>query len=439
MTELQSGHKVKCLRSDRGGKFLSSEFIKFCEDHGIQRQLTMAYTPQQNGVVERKNRTVVEMAKSMLHENEIPYFLWAKAVHTVVCILNRCPTKALNNVTPFEAYSGRKSGIAHLKVFGSLCYVHMPNELRQKLEPKSVKGVFVGYATCERGYIIFDPISKKLTLSRDVTFDEEGSWNWTKHYGKAITPLPNETPSQHIASDISSEERNTQAYDHSPLKWRRYAEAAQDKAWLKAMEDELQMIEKNGTWELVDRPTKKPVIRIKWDYKTKLNLDGSVQKNKARLVAKEYAQKPGLDYNETYAPVARLDTIRTLIALAAQKEWKLYQLDVKSAFLNGVLQEEVYINQPEGYVIKGKEDKIYRLHRALYGLKQAPRAWYGEIDTYFMQCGFEKSLSEANLYTKTRGDRDILIVSIYVDDIVYTESCKELLDEFKEEMMMKYI
>ncbi|KAI5332975.1 hypothetical protein L3X38_023104 [Prunus dulcis] len=204
------------------------------------------------------------------------------------------------------------------------------------------------------------------------------------------------------------------------------------------MEDELQMIEKNETWELVDRPTEKPVIGVKWVYKTKLNLDGSVQKNKERLVAKGYAQKPGLDYNETYAPVARLDTIRTLIALAAKKGWKLFQLDVKSAFLNGVLQEEVYVNQPEGFVIKGKEDKVYRLHKALYGLKQAPRAWYGEIDSYFTQCGFVKSLSEATLYTKVRGDKEILIVSIYVDDIVYTGSSQALLAEFKEDMMAKY-
>ncbi|CAL2228454.1 unnamed protein product [Prunus armeniaca] len=177
MTELQSRHKVKCLRSDRGGEFLSYEFVQFCEDHGIQRQLTMAYTPQQNGVVERKNITVVEMAKVMLHEKEIPYFLWAEAVHTSVYILNRCPTKAWNNVTPFEACSGRKPRIAHLKVFGSLCYVHVPNEVRHKVEPNSVKGVFVGYATCEKGYRIYYPISKKLTLSRDIIFDEEKSWN----------------------------------------------------------------------------------------------------------------------------------------------------------------------------------------------------------------------------------------------------------------------
>ena len=124
MTELQTGHKVQCIRSDRGGEFLSTDFLEFCEANGIQRQLTMAYTPQQNGVVERKNKTVIEMAKSMLHEKGMPYFLWAEAVHTAVYLLNRCPTKALNNITPFEAYSGRKPGIAHLKCL-VLCVMFM--------------------------------------------------------------------------------------------------------------------------------------------------------------------------------------------------------------------------------------------------------------------------------------------------------------------------
>lgn len=245
MTELQSRYKVKCLRSDRGGEFLSSEFVQLCEEYGIQRQLTVAYTPQQNGVVERKNRTVVEMAKSMLHEKGIPYCLWAEAVHTAVYILNRCPTKALNNITPFEAYSGRKPGIAHLKVFGSLCYVHVPTVLRHKLKPKSVKGVFVGYATCEKGYRIYNPISKKLTLLRDVIFYEESSWNWTECSDKVEavfrdgiqdeqrlgmeyedendalspqvqvqqerSPLLAQPSSQHRSSGISSAERNTQA------------------------------------------------------------------------------------------------------------------------------------------------------------------------------------------------------------------------------------
>ncbi|KAI5336534.1 hypothetical protein L3X38_015802 [Prunus dulcis] len=125
-----------------------------------------------------------------------------------------------------------------------------------------------------------------------------------------------------------------------------FEEADLDKSWRNVMKAELEMIEKNDTWKLMDRPFSKPIIGVKWVYKTELNLDGSVQKNKARLMAKGYSQKPGIDYNETFAPVARLDTIRTLIALAAQKEWNLYQLDVKSAFLNGVLKEEVYVEQP---------------------------------------------------------------------------------------------
>ncbi|KAM1634488.1 hypothetical protein ACFXTN_011416 [Malus domestica] len=197
------------------------------------------------------------------------------------------------------------------------------------------------------------------------------------------------------------------------------------------------MIEKNNTWELVDRPSDKPVIGVKWVYKLKLNLDGSVQKNKARLVAKGYSQKPGIDFNETFAPVARLDTIRTLVALAAQKGWNLYQLDVKSAFLNGVLQEEVYVDQPPGFVIKNKEDGVYKLKKALYGLKQAPRAWYEEINSYFTKAGFQRSPSEATLYVKIAKD-GILIVSLYVDDIIYTGNSKELLMEFKTAMMRQY-
>lgn len=150
------------------------------------------------------------------------------------------------------------------------------------------------------------------------------------------------------------------------------------------MEDEIHMIEKNNTWEIVDRPKNREVIGVKWVYKSKLNPDGSIQKYKARLVAKGFKQKPGVDYYETYAPVARLETIRTVIALAAQKKWKLYQLDVKSAFLNGYLEEEIYVEQPEGFSVEGGENKVFKLKKALYGLKQAPRAWYSQIDKYFM-------------------------------------------------------
>jgi hypothetical protein len=153
-----------------------------------------------------------------------------------------------------------------------------------------------------------------------------------------------------------------------------YEEAQQNPSWQKAMEEEIFMIEKNKTWELVDRPGDKNIIGVKWIFRTKLNADSSINKFKARLVVKGYAQVYGVDYSDTFAPVARMDTIRLLLVVAAHRNWKVFQLDVKSAFLNGVLQEEIYVEQPAGFVVQGKADKVYLLKKALYGLKQAPRA-----------------------------------------------------------------
>ncbi|BBH09860.1 multidrug resistance-associated protein 9 [Prunus dulcis] len=305
-------------------------------------------------------------------------------------------------------------------------------------------------ANCEKGYRLFNIETEKVIVSRDVIFSENVCWDWNAKKETSVNILltgireeaqgeegsscefedqleVNEVPS--LNTEISDQERVTEPES--------FEEAAKDDSWKKAMEDEITMIEKNNTWELVARPFDKPIIGVKWIYKTKLNLDGSVQKNKARLVAKGYSQKPGIDFNETFAPVARLDTVRALVALAAQKNWKLFQLDVKSAFLNGVLSEEVYVDQPLGFMIQGSEDKVYRLKKALYGLKQAPRAWYEEINSHFTKVGFQRSLSEATLYTK-RSPSGILIVSLYVDDIIYTGSSKEMMLEFKNEMMRQY-
>ncbi|XP_034674498.1 uncharacterized mitochondrial protein AtMg00820-like [Vitis riparia] len=137
---------------------------------------------------------------------------------------------------------------------------------------------------------------------------------------------------------------NDENVDELPIKG--FEEAIKDEKWWVAMQDELNMIEKNNTWELVDRPLHKKPIGVKWVYRTKLNLDGSINKYKARLVVKGYEQMFGVDFFETFAPVARLDTIRMLLAIAAQKEWRIYQLDVKSAFLNGYLEEKIFVEQP---------------------------------------------------------------------------------------------
>ena len=162
-------------------------------------------------------------------------------------------------------------------------------------------------------------------------------------------------------------------------------------------------------------------------FRTKLNVDGSINKHKARLVVKGYAQVFGVDYSDTFALVARLDTIRILLAVAAQMNWRVYQLDVKSAFLNGVLQEEIYVEQPEGFEKKGEEDKVFLLKKALYGLKQAPRAWYNKIDGYFINQGFRRRKSELTLYIMIQDNFDMLIVSLYVDDVICISNSKKMI------------
>ncbi|KAL4011046.1 hypothetical protein IC575_028092 [Cucumis melo] len=159
---------------------------------------------------------------------------------------------------------------------------------------------------------------------------------------------------------------------------------------------------------------------------------GEVERYKARLVEKGYSQRKGIDYDEVFAPVARLETIRLLIALAAQNNWKIFQMDVKSAFLNGYLEEEVYLEQPPGYSVKGQEYKVLKLKKTLYGLKQAPRMWNSRINKYFLDNGYLRCPYEHSLYIKVNGHGDILVVCLYVDDLIFTRNCASMFEDLKK-------
>ncbi|CAL9003639.1 unnamed protein product [Prunus brigantina] len=217
-----------------------------------------------------------------------------------------------------------------------------------------------------------------------------------------------------------------------------YCEAVKSEKWKQAMDREIEAIEKNNTWELIDLPSRGKVIGVKWIFKIKLNENGEVDKYKARLVAKGYCQQYGVDYSEVFAPVARMDTIRVVISITAQRSWKIYQLDVKAAFLHGEINEEVFVEQPLGYVQKGSEGKVYRLKKALYGLKQAPRAWYSRIEAYFIKEGFSKCPFEHTLFIKTAKAGKILIVCLYVDDLIFTGNDEVMFEQFKRSMMLEF-
>ncbi|XP_012453211.1 uncharacterized protein LOC105775227 [Gossypium raimondii] len=343
--ETESGCKLKALRSDNGTEYTSAQFQAYCEDTDIKHQLTNVYTPQQNGV---------------------------------------------------------------------------PAVKRGKLDKRAQAGILIGYSTVEKGYRILKPSTKEILVSRDVVFNEKGCWNWEKDELEAVI--------EDLALDQVQSDQNTSELDvdDKPVRGTRslidvyeraqmaitkpscFEEAESYQGWKEAMTNEIRMIEKNQTWNLVERPKNRKIIG--------------------------FSQRYGSDYLETFAPVARLDTIRLLVALVAQKQWMIHQLDVKSAFLNGFLEEEIYVEQPQGFKVNGKEEMVYKLNKALYGLKQAPRAWYSRIDSYLTSLGFERSLSERTLYVKSTNAKTHLIVSLYVDDLLVTGGDQAMLVNFKTKM-----
>ena len=213
-----------------------------------------------------------------------------------------------------------------------------------------------------------------------------------------------------------------------------FQEATTSDAWRSAMQREYDALIKNGTWRLVDPPIGAKPIGCKWVYKNKYKADGSLDKHKARLVAKGYAQREGVDYTETFAPTAKWGTIRALFSLAAQKGWNIHHMDVKTAFLNGDLKEDVYMLQPQGFVIKGQEQKVCKLVKSLYGLKQAPRAWYEKLTEHLLKLDYKNfSLDDATLFVKKIG-RSIVYLVVYVDDLLITGNNDDYIESIKREL-----
>jgi hypothetical protein len=518
MAEAEGNCKLCAFRSDRGGEFNSTEFREYCEERGIKHYTTTPYTPQQNGVVERRNQNVVEMARCLIKSMGMPSYFWAEAVTTAVYILNRVPTRSLKGVTPYEAWHGRKPNVEHMRTFG--CTVHVKNVGPgiTKLSDRSTPMVFVGYETGTKGYRVYNPATKKVQVSRDVLFEENRPWNWNApmaHDAAADSPaycqpetftvvytteqgvqeLDTGLGSLH-SSPTTSDAASTPAagsppvtpatpamptgirwatppthddgrdVDSGPLRYRRLscildategdalheafercllsaeeprnvAEALDDEAWKAAMDDEMASIYDNNTWVLSTLPAGHRAIGLKWVYKAKRDPDGNIVKHKARLVAKGYAQRQGVDVDEVFAPVARMETVRLLLALAAHSRWEVHHMDVKSAFLNGELSEEVYVVQPPGYVTAGKEQMVLKLRKALYGLRQAPRAWYAKLDETLNKLGFVRNPLEPAVYRRGT-DTSFLLVGVYVDDLIITGTETEAIGEFKGQMQKQF-
>ncbi|GJY79854.1 putative ribonuclease H-like domain-containing protein [Tanacetum coccineum] len=561
---------VRFIRTDNGTEFVNQVMSEYYEGVGIFHQKSVPRTPQQNGVVERRNRTLVEAARTMMIFSKAPMFLWAEAVATACYTQNRSLIHTRHNKTPYELVHDKKPDLTFFRVFGALCYPANDSENLGKFQAKADIGIFVGYAPSRKGYRIYNKRTRRLMETIHVTFDEMHqsmapvrissgpepvivtpgqlksglaptdkelemlfqpmfdehleqsrvdepvpyateinaqvvppgtSLSTTiaqdapstsassstsdihlpvQHQEIAEEPIQEDTPiihdvlppshnlvtgdpgsAQSSSGNVNAAEPNQVNYppdhirrwtkDHpldnivgnpsrpvstrkqlasdalwccfhtelSKVEPKNFKMAVIEDCWFQAMQDEIHEFDRLEVWELVPRPIYVMVIALKWIYKVKLDEYGDVLKNKARLVAKGYRQEEGIDFEESFALVARIEAIRIFIANAATKNMIIYQMDVKTAFLNGDLQEEVFVSQPEGFEDQENPTHVYRLKKALYGLKQAPRAWYDTLSKFLLANNFFKGV-------------------IIIDDIIFASTDHNACNTFSKEMSSKF-
>lgn len=384
-------------------------------------------------------------------------------------------------MTPYEAWSGKKPHLEHIKIFGCLAYMKVPSVHVKKLDDRSKVVIYLGKEPGTKAHRLYDPDNNKIHVSRDVVFEETKSWEWVredKHTGtdtfvvistapveqtaetteeSVVTPARSQTTSSpdspesteasteprhfRLLSDIYNVTEEVELADElmfvGAVEPTSYNEAVKVREWRKAMESEIAAIERNNTWKLTELPSGQRAIGLKWVFKLKMDKNGEIVKYKARLVAKGYVQRQGIDFEEVFAPVTRLETVRLLLAIAAKNGWEVHHMDVKSAFLNGELMEDVYVIQPDGFVKEGQEHLVYKLIKALYGLRQAPRAWYAKLSKCLERLGFVKCPFEHAVYTKREGN-EALVIGVYVDDLLITGTHVSVINKFKREMSTEF-
>ncbi|RVW15399.1 Retrovirus-related Pol polyprotein from transposon TNT 1-94 [Vitis vinifera] len=401
-----------------------SPFTSFMSHHGILHQSSCAHTPQQNGVAERKNRHLVETARTILLHSNIPLLLF--------------PDQPLYFLPP--------------RVFGCTCFVHILTPGQDKLSAKAMKCLFLGYSRLQKGYRCYSLETHRYFISADV-YHRRPRVAAPLPFAEAPAdslPIPSASPAPALPSpdDLPIAIRKGTRSTRNPhpiynfLSYHRLSspysafvsaissvslpksthEALSHPGWRQAMVDEMAALHSNGTWDLVVLPSGKSTVGCRWVYAVKVGPDGQVDRLKARLVAKGYTQVYGSDYGDTFSPVAKIASVRLLLSMAAMCSWPLYQLDIKNAFLHGDLAEEVYMEQPPGFVAQGESGLVCRLRRSLYGLKQSPRAWFSRFSSVVQEFGMLRSTADHSVFYHHNSLGQCIYLVVYVDDIVITGS-----------------
>ncbi|GJY54475.1 putative ribonuclease H-like domain-containing protein [Tanacetum coccineum] len=541
-------HKVKVIRCDNGTEFKNREMNQFCEMKGILRQFSVARTPQQNGVAERRNRTLIEAARTMLADSKLPTTFWAEAVNTACYVQNRVLVVKPHNKTPYELFHGRTPTLSFMRPFG--CHVTILNTIDHlgKFDGKADEGFFVGYSLNSKAFRVFNSRTRIVEENLHIRFSEStpnvvGSGpDWlfdidaltrtmnyepivagTQSNGFAGTkttdpPYSQDPKSSHDDGSKPSSDDGKKV-DEDPRKESECKDQEKEdnvnstnnvntvsSTVNVAGTNEVNAVGGKTSIELPFDPnmptledysifdfsrddeddgvvadmnnldttiqvSPNPTIRIhkdhpldqvigdlqsatqtrkmsknleehgaigsKWGFMNKNDERGIVIRNKPRLVTQGYTQEEGINYDEVFARVARIEAIRLFLAYASFTDFVVYQMDVKSAFLYAKIEEEVYVCQPPGFEDQDFPDRVYKVEKALYGLHQASRAWYETLSTYLLDNGFHRGKIDKVLFIK-RHKGDILLVQVYMDDIIFGSTKKELCNTFKKLMHDKF-
>ena len=542
--ETQFNLSVQTVRSDNGMEFMCLR--EYFQDKGIIHQTSCVYTPQQNGRVERKHRHILNVARALLFQANMPTKFWGEAISTATHLINMTPSKVLDGSSPYEKLFGVKPAYETLRVFGSLCYVHRRDRTKEKLGERSRKCVFMGYPFGKKGWRVYDLESNEFLVSRDVSFTEDefpfaghnsgvieskkltgepdddwvinmvvedrGSKSQSSNQEETVVEVSSHgTPNENVISNDMVEEVESESKtvaenevvaepelgrgcrekvssvrlkdyvsynaqylreqphhdlttpapqsepsstgpgntpypienyisderfspDHKAFlaaitnerEPRSYKEAAQQKIWRDSMQKEIVAFEENKTFSVVNLPPDKKAIGNMWIYKYKYNADGTMERPKSRLVALGNKQVKDRDFKETFAPVAKMTTIRSLLRVVAGKGWIVHQMDVHNAFLHGDLKEEVYMKLPQGF----KHYDPNKLHKVVYGLRQAPRCWYAKLTDALKRYGFKNSYADYSLFVYSKKGIELRVL-IYVDDLLVCGNDMEFVTKFK--------
>nr|GEU30019.1 hypothetical protein [Tanacetum cinerariifolium] len=476
-------------------EFKNQVLKEYFDSVSITHETSAAKNPQQNRVVERRNRTLVEAARTMLIFSHAPLFLWAEAIATACYTQNRSIIHRRFNKIPYELIQGRKPDISYLYVFGALCYPKNDHEDLSKLGAKGDIGFFIGYSANYVTYRVYNRRTRKIMETMNVTFDELSAMAFEQNSSRpglqsmtsgqisseleltyapsTITPqkpserdldilfeplyneylggrsaeAPRAIPAAPVQQRNLTPSPTTSAADNVPnamfegdlfvnpfgtpstesaVSSTQYVDPSNMHTFYQPYPHDYQWTKDHPLEQVIGEPSRPVLTRnqLKTDgdmciYALTVSIlepkthdeENTVIRNKTRLVVRGYRQKEGIDFEESFAPVAQMEAIRIFLAYAAHKGFTVYQMDVKTAFLHDSLKEDVYVCQPEGFIDADYPSHIYKLKKALYGLKQAPRAWYDELSTFLLQNGFSKGIIDPTLFTK-RFDDDILVVQV---------------------------